>query len=88
MLLPILMVKNHHALPLGANFTTCGVGREEFPAIMQSCIMRGHMRVGLEDNVRAPNGELVEWAVRVAEILGREPATPDEAREIMGLRKQ
>ncbi|MBN1810328.1 MAG: 3-keto-5-aminohexanoate cleavage protein [Anaerolineae bacterium] len=31
--------------------------------------------------------ELVEWAVRVAEILGRAPATPDEAREIMGLRK-
>lgn len=52
------------------------------------------MRVGLEDNVRAPNGalvkgsyELVEWAVRAAEIVGREPATPDEARAIMGLRK-
>ena len=42
---------------------------------------------------RAPDGgmvegsyELVEWAVRVAQVLGREPATPDEAREIMGLR--
>jgi len=84
-----------HALPPGANFTTCGVGREEFPVIMQSCIMGGHMRVGLEDNVRAPNGELVkgsyelvEWAVRVADILGRTPATPDEARAIMGLRGQ
>lgn len=81
-----------HALPPGANFTTCGVGREEFPAIMQSCLMGGHMRVGLEDNVRAPNGdlikgsyELVEWAVRVAEIMGRTPATPNEARAIMGL---
>ena len=30
--------------------------------------------------------ELVEWAVRVAEILGRTPAMPDEARAIMGLR--
>jgi len=81
-----------HALPPGANFTTCGVGREEFAAIMQSCIIGGHMRVGLEDNVRAPNGELVkgsyelaEWAVRVAEIMGRELATPDEARAIMDL---
>jgi 3-keto-5-aminohexanoate cleavage enzyme len=53
------------------------------------------MRVGLEDNVRVPTGEiakgsyeLVEWAVRVAEILGREVATPDEARAIMGLRKK
>jgi len=82
-----------HALPPGATFTACGVGNEEFPAIMQSCLMGGNMRVGLEDNVRLPNGdlargswELVEWAVRVAEILGREPATPDEARALMGLR--
>lgn len=82
-----------HALPDNANFTTCGVGNEEFPAIMQSCLMGGHMRVGLEDNVRVPSGELakgsyelVEWAVRTAEIMGREPATPDEARKIMGIR--
>jgi 3-keto-5-aminohexanoate cleavage enzyme len=60
---------------------------------MQSCLMGGHMRVGLDDNVRVPNGdmakgnyELVEWAVRAAEVIGREPATPDEARDIMGLR--
>jgi 3-keto-5-aminohexanoate cleavage enzyme len=83
-----------HALPPDSNFTTCGVGNDEFPAIMQSCLMGGHMRVGLEDNVRVPSGELakgsyelVEWAVKVAEILGKEPATPDEAREIMGIRK-
>ncbi len=84
----------YNALPPDSNFTTCGVGNDEFPAIMQSCLMGGHMRVGLEDNVRVPTGELakgsyelVEWAVRVAEILGREIATPDEAREIMGFKK-
>ena len=84
-----------HALPPNSNFTTCGVGIEEFPAIMQSCLMGGHMRVGLEDNIRMPNRELakgnyelVEVAVKIAEILGREPATPDEAREIMGTTKQ
>ena len=82
-----------HALPPKANFSTCGVGTDEFPAIMLSCIMGGHMRVGLEDNTRLPNGrlaagsyELVEIAVRIAETLSREPATPDEARKIMGLR--
>jgi 3-keto-5-aminohexanoate cleavage enzyme len=76
-----------------ANFTTCGVGRDEFPAIMQSAIMGGHMRVGLEDNTRLANGqlargngELVEQAVKIAGILGKEPATPDEARAIMGLK--
>ena len=81
-----------HALPPGANFTTCGVGLDEFPCIMQSCLMGGHMRVGLEDNVRMPNGELakgsyelVEIAVKAAQVMGREPATPDEARERMGL---
>jgi 3-keto-5-aminohexanoate cleavage enzyme len=80
-----------HALPAGANFTTCGVGIEQFPAGMMSCLNGGHIRVGLEDNTRMPNGELakgsyeqVEWAVNVARLLGREPATPDEASAIMG----
>jgi 3-keto-5-aminohexanoate cleavage enzyme len=83
-----------HALPPEANYTSCGVGREEFPAIMQSCLTGGHMRVGLEDNTRIPGGEmakgnyeLVEWAVRISETLNRQPATPDEAREIMGLKR-
>jgi len=92
---PDAFVALKNALPVNANFTSCGVGNDEFPAIMQSCLMGGHMRVGLEDNVRTPNGEfakgnyeLVEWAVKVAQIMGREVATPDEAREIMGIRKQ
>ncbi len=88
-----MVLKN--ALPDDANFTTCGVGTEQFPSITLSCMVGGHMRVGLEDNIRIPTGELakgsyeqVEWAVKIAQILGREPATPDEAREIMGLKKQ
>ncbi len=83
-----------HALPEGSNFTACGIGIEQFPAIAQSCILGGHMRVGLEDNTRMPDGvlakgswELVEVAVRIAGCLGREIATPDEARKIMGLHK-
>jgi 3-keto-5-aminohexanoate cleavage enzyme len=83
-----------HALPPDSNFTTCGVGIEQFPAIMQSCLMGGHMRVGLEDNTRLPNGELakgsyeqVELAVKIASCIGREPATPAEARKILGIVK-
>ena len=34
------------------------------------------------------NYELVEWAVKVAQCMGREPATPDEAREFMGIKKR
>mgnify|MGYP001063137936 FL=1 len=88
-----LVLRN--ALPSQANFTTCGVAKDQFSACVQSCICGGHMRVGLEDNVRMPNGELakgnyeaVEWAVNVANSLGREPATPDEARGIMGLTRK
>lgn len=83
-----------HALPPDSNFTTCGVGVEQYPAIMQSCLLGGHMRVGLEDNTRLPNGDLakgsyeqVEIAVKIASCLGREPATPNEARAILGIKR-
>jgi 3-keto-5-aminohexanoate cleavage enzyme len=91
---PDAFIAMKHALPEGANFTTCGVGTDEFPACMQSCLVDGHVRVGLEDNTRMPNGELakgnyelVEWAAAMAHAAGREIATPGEAREIMGIRK-
>jgi 3-keto-5-aminohexanoate cleavage enzyme len=54
--------------------------------------MGGHVRVGFEDNIyiergvlAKSNGELVEKVVRIAKELGREIATPNEAREILGL---
>ena len=84
-----------NALPPKANFTTCGVGTDEFPCIMQSCILGGHMRVGLEDNIKMPDGELakgsyelVEVAVDIANSLGRPVATSEEARLIMGIKKR
>jgi len=58
---------------------------------MLSCLLGGHMRVGMEDNTRMPNGELakgsyeqVEWCVKVAGPLGREPAAPSEAQRNHG----
>jgi 3-keto-5-aminohexanoate cleavage enzyme len=90
---PDAFITMMNALPDGANFTTCGVGLDQFPAITMSCLTGGHMRVGLEDNIRVPGGDLaqgsfeqVEWAVRIAESLGREVAAPDEARAIMGIK--
>jgi 3-keto-5-aminohexanoate cleavage enzyme len=57
--------------------------------------MGGHIRVGLEDNIRNIEGELakgsweqVEWAAKVAKIAGREIATPEEARKILHLYQQ
>jgi uncharacterized protein (DUF849 family) len=54
--------------------------------------MGGNVRVGLEDNFYVSEGEmaesnadLVEKAARMARDVGREPATPDEAREILSI---
>lgn len=84
-----------NALPEGSNFTSCGVGLDQFPAVTMSCLMGGHMRVGLEDNIRMPGGDLAKGsyeqvlqAVKIAASLGREPASPDEARRIMGIRQK
>lgn len=92
---PITFASLVDMLPGNSNFTTCGVGLDQFPAVTQSCLMGGNMRVGLEDNIRVPSGEIargnweqVEWAVKIASCLGREPATPDEARAILGLAKR
>ena len=55
--------------------------------------MGGNVRVGFEDNLylskgvlAKSNGELVEKVVRIAKELGREIATSDEARVILGLK--
>jgi 3-keto-5-aminohexanoate cleavage enzyme len=53
--------------------------------------MGGHVRVGLEDNLYyakgrlARNEELVARVVRIAEELGRPVATPDQARQLLGI---
>ena len=80
------------SIPQGSTFTVAGVGRTEFPMITLGILLGGHVRVGFEDNVylekgvlAKSNGELVEKAVRIAKELGREIATPAEAREILGL---
>jgi 3-keto-5-aminohexanoate cleavage enzyme len=79
-------------LPEPAHWTVAGIGRFEMPMAELALRMGGHVRVGLEDNLYLSkgvlakgNGELVEGAVRRVREAGREPATPSEAREILGL---
>lgn len=83
------------SIPEGSTWTVAGVGRHEIPMAMIGMAMGGHVRVGFEDNIylskgviAKSNGELVEKVVRIANELGREIATPDEAREILGLKKK
>ncbi|MBQ3438264.1 MAG: 3-keto-5-aminohexanoate cleavage protein [Fusobacterium sp.] len=82
------------SIPEGSTWTVAGVGRAQFQMAALGIVMGGHVRVGFEDNVyidkgvlAKSNGELVERVVRIAKELGREIATPDEAREILGLKK-
>jgi 3-keto-5-aminohexanoate cleavage enzyme len=82
-----------NSLPSNATYTATGIGRHEFPIATVSIIKGGHVRVGFEDNVYLSkgvlansNGELVEKIVRIAEELGRQIATPKEARKILGLK--
>ncbi|MEU3202422.1 3-keto-5-aminohexanoate cleavage protein [Streptomyces cyaneofuscatus] len=79
-------------LPEGARWASFALGRMQMPWVAQSILLGGHVRVGLEDNlylgkgVKATNGQLVERAVRITEALGSRVASPDEARQQLGLR--
>lgn len=83
------------SIPSDSTYSVAGIGRFEFSLAAASIIDGGHVRVGLEDNtyiskgvLTKSNGELVEKVVRLAKELGREIATPAEARVILGLTKK
>jgi len=81
-------------LPPDATWTVTGIGRHAFTMAAAAIVMGGNVRVGFEDNLNLErgvparsNGELVAKVVRLAKELGREVATPAEARRILGLTK-
>ena len=68
-------------------------GAQIFPIGAQAIILGGNVRVGMEDNIyisrgvlAKSNAELVEKMVRIARELGREIASPEEARCILNLK--
>jgi 3-keto-5-aminohexanoate cleavage enzyme len=80
-------------LPENSYFNTLGVGRIQTTLCTLGMIMGGNVRVGLEDNIYYAKGELatsnaqlVARIVRIARELGKEPCTPEEARELFGLK--
>jgi len=87
------LVYLHEMLPKGATWSAFGLGRQHLPIMYATLALGGHIRVGLEDNVYysrgklATNVSLVERAARITREFGKEPATPDEAREILGIKK-
>lgn len=80
-------------MPAGSIFNVTGIGRFQMEMNVASLITGGNVRVGLEDNVNYKKGELaksntqfVERVVRLAREIGREVATPEEARKILGIK--
>ncbi|MDD6189199.1 MAG: 3-keto-5-aminohexanoate cleavage protein [Clostridiales bacterium] len=84
-------------LPAGATWSVSGIGKAHMPMLLAGLALGADgLRVGLEDNILygkdadgnkiiATNKMLVERAVAMAKLAGREIATADEAREILGI---
>ncbi len=79
-------------IPAGSTWTVTGIGRNAFTMAAAAIVMGGNVRVGFEDALTLErgvlanaNGELVAKVVELARLLGREVATPDEARKILSL---
>lgn len=74
-------------------FSCLGAGRHQMPFAVSNALAGGHVRVGLEDSIYISKGELaksnadqVAKIVRILDELSIEVATPDEAREMLGLK--
>jgi uncharacterized protein (DUF849 family) len=65
----------------------------QMPMVAQAALLGGNVRVGLEDNLYlsrgafATNAQLVERARSIIEYLGDSVATPQQARELLALKK-
>ncbi|PYG31916.1 3-keto-5-aminohexanoate cleavage protein [Pelagimonas varians] len=77
----------------GYMFSVLAAGRHQMPLITMAAAMGGHVRVGLEDSLMIArrtfaksNAEQVRKIRRIVEDLGREVATPSDAREMLGLK--
>lgn len=79
-------------IPEGSTWAAAGIGRGHLPIMMAAIAMGGHLRVGMEDNVfytkgvpADNNAQFVYRAKRLIEEAGFEAATPEQARQILGL---
>lgn len=87
----LVFLKNH--IPPESTWSALGVGKGHLPILYAALALGGHVRVGLEDNLyyahqqlATSNAELVERAARIIREMNKIPASPDDARRILGLR--
>lgn len=82
----------HSKLPENCTWGAFGVGKQSMPIMLTAIALGGQIRVGMEDNVMLRKGVLaqsnVDFVLQARHILescGCSAATPNEAREILGL---
>lgn len=83
------------SIPTGSPWGVAGHGSAGLPMSTLAMAMGGHARAGFEDTpyyrpgeLATSNAQLIERLARIARELGREIATPTEAREMLGLRRR
>ncbi len=86
------MLQMKEALPDNALWAGFGVGPASFPMVTQSALLGGNVRIGFEDNFylsrgipAKSNAQLVQKTVQILQSLDKEPASPQETREILHL---
>ena len=74
-------------------FSVCAAGKDQMRMCTTSLLLGGHARVGLEDSLYLERGVLAKSSaeqvvkiIRIAKELGVDPASPAEAREVLGLK--
>lgn len=82
-------------LPPAATWTVAGIGSAQLPLGTMAMVLGGNVRTGFEDNIyfrkgelAVSNAQLIERLADLALILGREIATPSEARAMLGITTQ
>ena len=88
------LVHMRSQIPEGSTWSAFGIGAQTLPITYATLALGGHVRVGMEDNVyyakgrlAKSNAEFVERAVRLVKEFNNEPATSDDSREILKLRR-
>jgi 3-keto-5-aminohexanoate cleavage enzyme len=89
-----LVAAVHDLPPETTSWSATGIGRSTLSVILASLSKGGHLRVGMEDVLTISRGvpvesnaQLVERAVAIGALAQRTPFTPDEARELIGVRR-
>lgn len=85
----LLYLSSH--IPTGSTWSAFGIGKHHLPIMYTTLALGGHIRVGLEDNVyfskgeKATNPQLVARAAQAVTLFGKQVATPERARKILGI---